>query len=318
MQWLTVVSTFCVNLVISQVIDDQDFSFDHAFRKFEDFLESKNDQIALEARSEPAAIMAEPIDRMGEAFDSFEEESVDMEEIHGLDAFLRKLDNLQDQEAVEAKELKQFSSSWPKKLKRFSGSLNHSKSKKKKDSKGQLKMEDKMDRHVADGKTDRLGVQKSDSETEPLIFSASTTKKSEPRFKKPLPRLDASSYPKEHRRQSDNSGVRSMMTKARNTIMLSAGNALDTTNVGTYLATMWISNLLQTLGFSALGMMSSSASSRSSKRRSEQRGGARSMYHSDENIEDDEQHEDFHFDIKKMTAMMRTFADLADTLHDEL
>ena len=37
MQWLTVVSTFCVNLVISQVIDDQDFSFDHAFRKFEDF-----------------------------------------------------------------------------------------------------------------------------------------------------------------------------------------------------------------------------------------------------------------------------------------
>ena len=42
------------------------------------------------------------------------------------------------------------------------------------------------------------------------------------------------------------------------------------------------------------------------------------MYHSDENIEDDEQHEDFHFDIKKMTAMMRTFADLADTLHDEL
>ena len=91
MQWLTVVSTFCVNLVISQVIDDQDFSFDHAFRKFEDFLESKNDQIALEARSEPAAIMAEPIDRMGEAFDSFEEESVDMEEIHGLDAFLRKV-----------------------------------------------------------------------------------------------------------------------------------------------------------------------------------------------------------------------------------
>ena len=85
-----------------------------------------------------------------------------------------------------------------------------------------------MDRHVADGKTDRLGVQKSDGETEPLIFSASTAKKSEPpRFKRPLPRLDASSYPKEHRRQSDNSGVRSMMTKARNTIMLSAGNALD-------------------------------------------------------------------------------------------
>ena len=76
--------------------EDAEFSFDHAFRQFEGFLESRqNDQIALEARDDPLGVV-DMIDRMGVA-DS--EELVDVESLGDetndrlgdLEEFLRKV-----------------------------------------------------------------------------------------------------------------------------------------------------------------------------------------------------------------------------------
>ena len=81
--------------------EDAEFSFDHAFRQFEGFLESRqNDQIALEARDDPLGVVVDSpvdmIDRMGVA-DS--EELVDVESLGDetndrlgdLEEFLRKV-----------------------------------------------------------------------------------------------------------------------------------------------------------------------------------------------------------------------------------
>ncbi len=81
--------------------DDAEFSYDHAFRQFEGFLESRqNDQIALEARDDPLGVVVDSpvdmIDRMGSAdgeilvdVESLGEET--NEKLGDFEEFLRKV-----------------------------------------------------------------------------------------------------------------------------------------------------------------------------------------------------------------------------------
>jgi len=235
-------------------------------------------------------------------------EELPAEDMGDFDDFLRKLGDLQDQEAVEAKELTQFSSEWDKKL--------YTPKKRKQISRRKLKKT-----------TNENSIDRDDEET--LVFyedkGADTTTEKKVRksagFKKDAtkknayPRIDLSHYPKEHRRQSSSGGLQSMMNKARSVVMFGANNAVSNSNVGTYLATMWISNIIQTVGFSALTSMVSSASGRSGYR---SKGRGRSMNFNEEEQEEEEGEEGEGFDIKFYTSLMRQVADFADTFHDEL
>ena len=99
----------CISLVLAAAAvmvectetEDAEFSFDHAFRQFEGFLESRqNDQIALEARDDPLGVVVDSpvdmIDRMGVA-DSEELVDVDSlgdetnDRLGDLEEFLRKV-----------------------------------------------------------------------------------------------------------------------------------------------------------------------------------------------------------------------------------
>ena len=83
----------------STIPNQQEFSFDHAFRKFEDFLESRSDQIALEAREAPQGLVVKaPVmeRRMGTAAaadnkESRKAEEGSFDELEDLDEFLRKV-----------------------------------------------------------------------------------------------------------------------------------------------------------------------------------------------------------------------------------
>jgi len=313
-----------LELIVVVVVstEDKDFNFDHAFRNFEDFIVNSNDQMALEGREAPVGLIVEPldsIDRMGVAADTSAEAMAE-EGMGGFNDFLRKLGDLQDQEAVEAKELSQFSSGWAKKM------LN-SPTNKKQISRRRLKTPANKNSVDRDDVGPLVFYEKDEVETttekksrksDDFQKEANILNKKQFKQKKAHPRSDLSHFPKEHRRQSSAGGFQSMMDKARSVVMLNTGNALDTGNVGTYLATMWISNIMQTVGFSTLGMMASGASSgRRNGYRSKGRG--RSMnFNDDEQGQDEDEGAEAGFDIKFYTSMMRQIADFADTFHDEL
>lgn len=82
-------------VVVSSATSDKDFSFDHAFRNFEDFVVSSNDQMTLEAREAPAGLVVDNIDRMGVAAadDRMQQgaEELPAEDMANFDDFLRKI-----------------------------------------------------------------------------------------------------------------------------------------------------------------------------------------------------------------------------------
>lgn len=312
--------------------DDAEFSFDHAFRQFEGFLESRqNDQVALEARDDPLGVVVDSpvdmIDRMGSADGEIlvDVETLGEETNEKLGDFEEFLRNLEDQHAVEAQDFSQFSMSWPKKL---SGQNKRKPIPKRKIetvpkfntiNRDAVEQRTINENEYAEVTTEKMS-RKNDGDDEVYVFDPLHQNKQF--LKKSLPhKQDMSHYPKEHRRQGAGVGrentMAGMMNKARSVILQGTNSALQSNNVGTYLSTMWISNLMQTVGFSMLGMMASSASSgrRSGQRSSRGRGRAMN-FSEDEHDEDDEV--DNAFDIKSMTSMLRRIADLADTLHDEL
>merc|ERR1712142_326977 len=108
-------------------------------------------------------------------------------------------------------------------------------------------------------------------------------------------------FEKEHRRDSNEGSYASAAERARSTLRLATNNALQGTTIATYLTQLWLQNIMQTVGFTALGLFFSSSTARS--------------FPSSSFINGDSETEGL--DFKSIVSMIRGFADFAENIHDE-
>merc|ERR1712227_771408 len=103
------------------------------------------------------------------------------------------------------------------------------------------------------------------------------------------------------------------MEKARQMLLSSMNVVLTPESVATYLAQMWISNIMQTVGWGLIASFFSQASGRSFKRKSSQRRSNESEREA-RNEEEEEEEENIldSLDSKAVATILRGLADAAD------
>jgi len=267
--------------------EEEGFDFDHAFRKFQSYLEKQQPDRLSE--------------RMGVALGAEEEGEEEEAEIKMMPEhqFLRKSGEYPDQQAVETKGLRQFASI------------------RRKDT-VEPEFYKKSDRvpHKADRapqKTERMSYkeERAPHKSERTSYKEDRTSyKAEDKYKV---KMDMSHYAKEHRGNHIMGQVnpyQDMAEKARSLIVLATNNALQSTTIATYLTQMWLSNVFQTIGFTILGALFGANNGRSFPDPALLMSADASTVDRLEAVPN--------LDFKSITAMIRDFADMADHFTDEL